>query len=569
MLTHLFKFAVAIIAIGIIQSVIVSHSNTDIRESILSSFQEKPKKELFKVFHFLFQKKYDLNSEEGLNRYRTFKSNLKFIEVQNTKNLGFTLGITELTDLTADEFRKTRLSTIVPEKVDADMQKFLRTEPTQEKFQIHYQDDDEDDLMISNSKSANPAVQQTTKIDWRAFMNPAANQGGCGSCWAFAAIHAIEGNFNVQFTNSPAFSQQQLVDCDTISFACEGGYPREALDYLKKTGLAFYNDYPYISGQTGQRDSCKASSVTMNKVVSGYEECRYKRCEKSTQRQMLSKGPIIVYIDGDGRSEGNSIFQHYKSGVLEMPCITINHAVNMIGVDSDVKGEFYIGMNTWGSGWGENGNFRIRARDSDQTCFMETWGLLPIVQNTTNPIPPPPEPQCMKIYSECLMKGSVREICDNTPRITDFPIMAGFDIGKFKTIKVFFREQNCRGSFFTLEAKSYTCFIENGLTLLNNSIKSLIVDEQSPPTGCVWLYDDNCLSGNKIEVCSDVSNLDDPIFKFGNKISSIKFGPGVRLLTVFLDKDYKGSFTNIRGDRYGLERTWLNKDIESVKITKA
>ena len=181
MLTHLFKFALAIIAIGIIQSVIVSHSNTDIRESILSSFQEKPKKELFKVFHFLFQKKYDLNSEEGLNRYRTFKSNLKFIEVQNTKNLGFTLGITELTDLTADEFRKTRLSTIVPEKVDADMQKFLRTEPTQEKFEIHYQDEDEDDLMISNSKSANPAVQQTTKIDWRAFMNPAANQGGYGS----------------------------------------------------------------------------------------------------------------------------------------------------------------------------------------------------------------------------------------------------------------------------------------------------------------------------------------------------------------------------------------------------
>jgi len=59
------------------------------------------------------------------------------------------------------------------------MQKFLKTESTPEKFDIHYQDQDEDDLKISNSKSANTAILQTTKIDWRAFMNPAANQGGC------------------------------------------------------------------------------------------------------------------------------------------------------------------------------------------------------------------------------------------------------------------------------------------------------------------------------------------------------------------------------------------------------
>jgi len=116
MLRHLFKFAVELISLCIIQSVIVYHTNTDIRETILSSYQDKPKKDLFKVFHFLFQKKYELNSEEGLIKNRFFKINLKFMECQNTKNLGYTLGITELTDFTSGEFRKMRLSTIILNK---------------------------------------------------------------------------------------------------------------------------------------------------------------------------------------------------------------------------------------------------------------------------------------------------------------------------------------------------------------------------------------------------------------------------------------------------------------------
>lgn len=85
----------------------IDHVDNDIRTTILSNFQDKPKKELFKVFHFLFERKYDLNSEEGFNRYKTFKNNLKFIETQNKKQSSYKLGITQFTDLTADEFKKT------------------------------------------------------------------------------------------------------------------------------------------------------------------------------------------------------------------------------------------------------------------------------------------------------------------------------------------------------------------------------------------------------------------------------------------------------------------------------
>ncbi len=171
MMKHLMKMTLVIIALSIIHSVIVSHADNDIKDTILSSFQDKPRKELFKVYHFLFQKKYDLNSEEGLNKYRTFKANMKMIEAENAKNLGYTLGINDFTDLTAEEFKKAKLSTINPLDFEASIQRFLSTDFKQNEFEIHNQD--EDDMLISMPKSD---LKQTTKINWTDKMNPVTNQ---------------------------------------------------------------------------------------------------------------------------------------------------------------------------------------------------------------------------------------------------------------------------------------------------------------------------------------------------------------------------------------------------------
>jgi len=45
-------------------------------------------------------------------------------------------------------------------------------------------------------------------------MTEVKNQGGCGSCWAFAATSAIEGTIGVHNKQvSERFSEQQSVDC--------------------------------------------------------------------------------------------------------------------------------------------------------------------------------------------------------------------------------------------------------------------------------------------------------------------------------------------------------------------
>lgn len=120
------------------------------------------------------------------------------------------------------------------------------------------EDEDEDELFIKSLQKDSARHQQQIKVDWTSKLNPPNDQGGCGSCWAFAIVNSIEGNYNIKFGQLPNFSQQQLVDCDTTSKGCKGGNPEMGLIYVQLKGLAYANAYPYISGITYEKGTCKA-----------------------------------------------------------------------------------------------------------------------------------------------------------------------------------------------------------------------------------------------------------------------------------------------------------------------
>ena len=63
-------------------------------------------------------------------------------------------------------------------------------------------------------------------VDWRSkgAVTPVKNQGQCGSCWAFSATSAIEGHHQIATGNLLSFAEQEIVDCDTTSYGCQGGW---------------------------------------------------------------------------------------------------------------------------------------------------------------------------------------------------------------------------------------------------------------------------------------------------------------------------------------------------------
>jgi hypothetical protein len=182
--------------------------------AVLDKFLNGPKKQLFKVYHQLFNKQYDLNTEEGLYRYRVFKENLKWIKEENQKGHEYELGINQFSDLTLEEYKK---NTLIPDIENSD-KTFLGGE---------------------NFKSDKIYAAGDVIVDYT----------DCPSGYPFASIGAIEANYSKNFGITLRFSEQHIMDCLQTTGPCGGSaYNVYGVydNFLKVNGLFRESDYPFV-----------------------------------------------------------------------------------------------------------------------------------------------------------------------------------------------------------------------------------------------------------------------------------------------------------------------------------
>ena len=109
----------------------------------------------------------------------------------------------------------------------------------------------ESDLLTTGSDSS---------IDYRSgshkYVTKVKNQGSCGSCWAFSAAAAVEGAWAKAGHGLVDISPQSLVDCDTVSDGCDGGWPSAGIKLMKSKGFATESKYPYQGTDVSSRTIC-------------------------------------------------------------------------------------------------------------------------------------------------------------------------------------------------------------------------------------------------------------------------------------------------------------------------
>ena len=204
-----------------------------------------------------------------------------------------------------------------------------------------------------------------TSFDWRSvssnnWMTPIKDQGQCGSCWAFGALAAVEARMKLAANNPgllPDLSEQQMLSCSPGS--CSGWYMDDTADWITCYGTVDEGCFPYLAQDTvpcsdscSDRDSRKYKGEGWSWVCDNWYTVDIDRIKQ----EIYSGGPVPTYMEvwSDFDSYTGGIYT-YTSGYFRG-----GHCVTIVGWGSSGGVDYWICKNSWGTGWGESGWFRIK-----------------------------------------------------------------------------------------------------------------------------------------------------------------------------------------------------------------
>jgi len=228
-------------------------------------------------------------------------------------------------------------------------------------------------------------IDTPAEFSWKSYdgvdlTTPAKNQGQCGSCWAFAAMGAIESVINIQEGLNDVdidLSEQYLLSCIPDAGSCNGGRTASPFGFIinasqdgnSLNGVIFEECLPYEAD-----DSIPCSQKADNWLdtlvpLSGFGEVWFESNNVDAVDLMKSKiyqnGPIyaLMLVDNSFRYFGaffhrSTDYFPYKS----FDSVFLNHAVLIVGWkdDSDIRnGGYWICKNSWDTNWGYDGFFNI------------------------------------------------------------------------------------------------------------------------------------------------------------------------------------------------------------------
>ena len=229
-----------------------------------------------------------------------------------------------------------------------------------------------------------PLQQLPVNFDWSnvngvMYVSPVTNQfvpSPCGSCWAHASVGALTDRIIIAtkaLKPVVRLSSQVLLNAGAVKGfgSCDGGSDVLAYQFIHENGITDETCMPYkgvdystwgelpledtMCWQCNRNGTCGFVSASKT-YVSEYGSLQG---EADMMNEIYNRGPIACSLFAHSPA-----FEQYKSGIItdSTPYNTTTHVVSITGwgVDQATGMKFWIGRNSFGTTWGEDGWFKLQ-----------------------------------------------------------------------------------------------------------------------------------------------------------------------------------------------------------------
>ena len=148
--------------------------------------------------------------------------------------------------------------------------------------------------------------------DWRPYLPTPRQQGGCGSCWAFAAAGAAEAVWSIDKGYTEIMSTQQALSCNEYGDDCSGGNMTTVYDLWTWSGSV--------------RDACMPYAYPWNAPCT-HNECDFLLKVLNTTMVLYSEEALktaVMIHPIAVTAHASSAWDYYGGGCLNGPTGAIN-----------------------------------------------------------------------------------------------------------------------------------------------------------------------------------------------------------------------------------------------------
>ena len=230
-------------------------------------------------------------------------------------------------------------------------------------------------------------------IDLSGSFPTPGNQGAQHSCVGWATAYAlksyqekVEINWELnrqEHLFSPAFVYNQI----KVGDCSEGSLISDALNLFKNTGAATWDKMPYNDTECGTPPSSAALQQAASFKIRNWGTLRGIEAIKA---ELANHRPVVIGIpvyDSFQQLRGANSVYNTLSGANQG-----GHAVTIVGYDDNRYGGAFKVINSWGTGWGDNGYFWLTYDLHAREGVIQQAYAAEDAENSVNPQPVDPTP---------------------------------------------------------------------------------------------------------------------------------------------------------------------------------